>query len=229
MQTDATLTTDRSLNGIALLQGLSAEALSAIESQCRWVELKPGAAEGESAEGGETFFVVSGTASVVSKGADGSSVELGNVGAGQMFGALSAHGGARAVASAAGEAPCLVGALSGDVFRAVLIKFPKLALRLAEQLSAAIQAGGGARGGGGAPRQRIYGYLISLAVPNPAGDGSWVIENPPNHDEIAAQAGIEKQDVAMVIGALARDGVVERKHRKLVVRDHPRLRMMASM
>ena len=79
------------------------------------------------------------------------------------------------------------------------------------------------------PRQRVYGALIRLAVPSPIGDGSWVIESPPSHDALACQVGTDKQDVAMAIGTLAREGILERKDKRFVVRDHPRLRMMATM
>ena len=51
----------------------------------------------------------------------------------------------------------------------------------------------------------------------------------PNHDELAKRSGTEKTDVAMAIGSLARDGIIERKHKTMVIRDHPKLRMLAKM
>ena len=58
MQIDSTLMTENSLRGAALMEGLSAEALQAIDSQCRWVELTPDDSEPEAVDNGETYFVL---------------------------------------------------------------------------------------------------------------------------------------------------------------------------
>jgi len=78
------------------------------------------------------------------------------------------------------------------------------------------------------PHQRIYYELLRICEPNTLGDGSWIIVNIPNHAEIASWVGTEKEIVAEAIGKLARDGVVERKHRSLVIRDHARLQRLAE-
>ena len=65
--------------------------------------------------------------------------------------------------------------------------------------------------------------------PNPRGDGSWVIRTGPQHKEIASWSGTEKPEVAMAIGSLVRDGVLQRKHKMFVIKDHARLKRLVNM
>jgi CRP-like cAMP-binding protein len=232
MQTDATSTTARSLADIKLFAGLPDEALKAIEAQCRWLSVEPkerALASGEQST--DVFFVVSGMVRVINYLDDGTEIRLGELSGGDIFGEMSAFDSKRRSAEVIGAERCVLGILPADAFRAVLLEHPRAALRLIEQLAEVIRAMNArvSELSTRTPRQRIYAELIRLAVPSAVGDGTWVIDNLPNHDEIASNSDAEKQEVAMAIGALARDGILERKHRRVVIRDHPRLRLMATM
>jgi len=78
------------------------------------------------------------------------------------------------------------------------------------------------------PHQRVYYELLRIAEPNTLGDGSWIVSNIPNHAAIADWIGADKEIVAQAIGKLARDGIVERKHKNLIIKDHPRLQRLAD-
>ena len=232
METDVAVEAEHSLSSIGLFAGMPADALSAVEEQCRWVKVGPEQTVVERADRSEqVIFVVAGTIRVTGYFGDGDGTPLGDVSAGGLFGDLSAINGAERSASMVGGDNGLVAIMSGEAFRAVLMDHPPIAVRHVEQLADAIktQGGDGGQGSGTSPRQRVFAELIQLAVPNPVGDGSWLIDKVPNHDEIAARSGTEKTEVAMAIGTLARDGIIERKHRTLVIRDQPRLTMLANM
>lgn len=232
MQTDAAVETKQSLSGIRLFAGMPAEALSAVESQCRWVKAGPAQAVIARADwSDQVVFVIDGAVRVTGHADGGAEVALGDVSAGDFFGDLSPINGADCAANVIGDTGSLVAIMSGEAFRATLMDHPPIAVRLAEHLAAALtaQARDDSQAGAQQPRQRVFAELIQLAVPNPVGDGSWLIEKVPNHDEIASRSSTEKTEVAMAIGTLARDGIIERKHRTLVVRDHPRLMMLANM
>ncbi len=232
MQTDVATETKNSLSGIRLFAGMPAEALKAVEAQCRWVEAGPQQAVlARDDQSEQVFFVVAGTVRVTGFSSDGAETALGEVSAGGLFGDLSAVNCEERTAEMVGDSDGLVAIMPGDAFRSVLMDHPPIAVRHVEQLANALkcQQAGGGQSSGLSPRQRVFGELIQLAVPNPVGDGSWLIDKVPNHDEIAGRAGAEKTEVAMAIGTLARDGIVERKHRTLVIRDHPRLTMLANM
>jgi len=232
MQTDVALETGHSLSGIKLFAGVPADALNAVEQQCRWLKVDPGQimiARDDRSE--QVVFVVSGTIRVTGYLDDGSESTLGDVSAGNLFGDLSAINSADRSAALASDKQGLVAILSGEAFRSVLMDHPPIAIRHVEHLAEKVKAQncGDGQASGITPRQRVFTELIQLAVPNPIGDGSWLIDKVPNHDEIATRSGTEKTEVAMAIGTLARDGIIERKHRTLVIRDHPRLTMLASM
>ena len=232
METDVAVEAKHSLGKIQLFAGMPADALSAVEQQCRWVKVGPEkTVVGRDDRSEQVVFVVSGTIRVTGYSSGGDETPLGDVSAGGIFGDLSAVNAAERSAEIVGNDNGLVAIISGEAFRAVLMDHPPIAVRHVEGLAEAIKTQGGdaANGSGLSPRQRVFGELIQLAVPNPVGDGSWVIEKVPNHDEIAARSGTEKTEVAMAIGTLARDGIIERKHRTLVIRDQPRLSMLANM
>ena len=67
------------------------------------------------------------------------------------------------------------------------------------------------------------------AVAAARGGGDWVIEPLPKHDEIAAWAGVEVSEVAHAIGKLAREKVLERQNRTLVIHDRAKIHEMSGM
>ncbi len=76
--------------------------------------------------------------------------------------------------------------------------------------------------------QRIYFELLRLAEPDTGNPQAWIIRNSPQHAELAAWVGADKQTVADAIGNLARDGVIERKHKDLRIKDHARLKRLVE-
>ncbi len=51
----------------------------------------------------------------------------------------------------------------------------------------------------------------------------------PKHEEIASWSGTSRDDVAMAIGHLAREDIVGRKHKALVIKDYNRLQMLVNL
>ncbi len=232
METVVAAKADRSLSGIELFAGMPADALAAIQKQCRWVDVgSKQIAVDNDGEASPVVFVASGTICVFGATKNGERKEIGQVPTGGLFGDLCGINGGKLSAALGDGESGLIAILSGEAFRSVLMDHPPIAIRHIESLAqgAKSKASAPAQSDGLSPRQRVFAELIQLAVPNPVGDGSWLIDKVPNHDEIASKSGTEKTEVAMAIGTLARDGIIERKHRTLVIRDHPRLTMLANM
>ena len=78
------------------------------------------------------------------------------------------------------------------------------------------------------PHQRVYSELLRLCEPDTSSNGNWIIFNAPNHKDLSTWVGTDKQTVADAIGNLARDGVIERKHKDLIIRDHTRLQRLSD-
>ena len=79
------------------------------------------------------------------------------------------------------------------------------------------------------PRQRVYIELLRLAVPNPRGDGSWIIEPLPNHNDIAGWAGTAQKEVTEAIGKLAREKILQRRNRSIIIQDRARIESLSGM
>ena len=232
MQSDASTMVTRSLDTIKLFSDLTPELRSAIEDRCRWTTARRDQVVlARDDHSRNVYFVASGTVRVTGYGEDWREHPLGDVAAGEIFGELTAIDGADCAAQVVGDDDCTIGILSGQNFRAILAELPQVTLRLLEDLANFVRSAGAAKSAAPmvSPRQRVFAELIGLAVPSPIGDGTWLIDTMPNHDELAGRSNSEKTEVAMAIGTLARDGIIERKHRTLVIRDHPRLRMLANM
>ena len=79
------------------------------------------------------------------------------------------------------------------------------------------------------PRQRVYLELLRLAVPDPRGGGAWLIEPLPTHNDIAGWAGVDEEEVAHAIGKLAREKVLERRNKTLIIHDRAKIHEMSGM
>ena len=227
-----TVSSEHTLRGVKLLADMPVEAIRNIEAKCRWLELGPDEPILERDDGSlDVYFIIRGTVRVMNHLGDDREVALADLGPGDQFGELSAVDSLARSARVVGNDYCLIAALKRDDFLGVLFDFPKVGLRLLDHFAAIIRAMNQRVSALSVltPHQRIYVELLRLAEPNSAGDSSWIINTVPNHEEIASWSGTEKQQVALAIGGLVRDGIMERRHRNFVIKDHAKLRVLASM
>lgn len=228
---------DRRLDNIKLLADLPAAALRRLEKKCTWHEFHPDEVVLQRADKTlEVYFIVQGTVRVTLYEEDDREVSLADLTAGAHFGEMAAVSGQERSAWVVGNQYCLISSLSRNDFLALLQEYPRMALKLLDDFASIIRALNQRVAALSLlnPRQRIYMELLRLAAPHPKGDGTWLIENLPQHNEIASWAGTDKQEIALAIGSLARDGIVERRAgsgslKTLLIRDHAKLRMLASM
>jgi CRP-like cAMP-binding protein len=215
-----------------LLEGIPEPALRDLEEKCRWLEFSPEQTVLEREDDThEMFFIARGSVRVMNYLGDEREVALADLGAGEHFGELSAVDCRERAARVVSTGNAIIAALSHDHFIATLLAYPHVALRLLDHFAAVIRAMNERVSALSTltPRQRVYLELLRMAEPNPKGDGSWLIDIVPNHNEIASWAGTERQEVAVAIGALVRDGILERKHKSFLIKDHSRLRRLADM
>lgn len=231
----------KSLRGIRLLADVPSQRLAQAEAACKWHTFAPNQMIFELDDmGTDVYFVVRGKLRIMIFGQIGdegdaapqeSSVTLAEMVDGDTFGEMSAIDGMPRSARALAIDNCLLATLDRASFVALMEDCPKVAISLLSRLTSLIRSLNKRVQSLSTltPMQRIYGELVRLAEPNPQGDGSWVINNLPPHGDIASWAGADRENVAIAIGQLAREGVVERRHRSLVVRNHQRLRMLAHL
>lgn len=220
---------EQSLESIQLFADLPPAALDEVEERCRWhhVQADDLVFDRES-DCVEVYFVVSGSVRILNAISPDRDVALADIPAGGYFGELSAIDGMRRSARVVALQESLLAALDGRYFIEVLRGHPAVAVRLLEKLSRIIRDLDGrvSQITGQNEQQRIWSQLLRLAEPSDLA-GSWIIRELPNHKEIADWSGTRREQVAQAIGDLAREGVVRRRSRDLVILDLPRLRLMA--
>ncbi len=222
---------ERSLAGISLLVEASPEIIKEIEAKCRWSEHDAGDIIVDVRDmTTDVFFVVGGRLKVMNFRGESKEVALAELGPGDTFGELSAIDSNKRSARVAALEPTLLASMPGKEFRKILILCPEVALILLKRFAGLIRSltMRVTTLSTLTDRQRVYFELLRLSEPNAEGDGSWVISNLPPHAEIAAKVGADKEEVAAAIGNLARYGVVERRHKTLIINDRDRLARLAD-
>ena len=219
------------LTGISLFEGMSAELVGAIAGQCRWHRFALGSQVfDKDSDTLDVYFVRHGSVRILTAGPDGREVALADIGAGQYFGELAAIDGMKRSARVVATTPAVVATLSGPAFLELMRRHPELALKVLERLTRIIRSLDSrvTELSTQTEAQRIYGQLLRLARPDPHHAQGWIIDDLPNHKEIAAWTGTSREAVAQAIGELARDGIVRRRGMGLVVSDWPRLTLLST-
>mgnify|MGYP002642006727 CR=1 FL=1 len=214
------------LDDIALLSDLAADARSALADRCTWRNFRQ-AQEIISKENDarDVYFIASGSVRVVNWSYSGREVSFEDIPAGGTFGELAAIDGAPRSATVVALEPTEVGSVDPDVFMSVILENPATARRLMERLTAIVRRSTerifdlsvhGAN-------IRIYADLLRLADANIRDDNSAEISPIPIHSDIAARVSTTRETVARVMGDLSRRDLVTRAKDRLIVTDIDRL------
>ncbi len=222
---------DRSLRDMTLLTEATPKKIAELEKCCKWLEYEADEiVVNLKDETTNVFFVVKGKLRAMDFLNEEEEVSLAELVQGDSFGELSAIDLKVRSARVSTLEPALLASLSSKDFRKLLLDCPGIALAMLKTFASFIRTLNTRITALStmSPHQRIYQELLRISEPNTDGDGSWIIINAPHHSELASWVGAEKQTVAEAIGNLARDGVIERKHKDLHIKDRARLLRLAS-
>ncbi len=224
--------TIQSLREITLLREASPALIGEFERNAQWSNYAADTIVVDRSDStSDVYFVVRGRVKVFDYLDGRPEILVAELGAGDSFGELAAIDLNRRSARVITAEPTVLASLTGEQFRDALIRYPEVAMVLLIKFASII------RGlivrvtslRSMTPNQRIYMELLRMAEPNPEGDGSWIIQNLPQHAELADRVGTERETVAQAIGDLARTKVVMRKHRSLMIKDYARLQMLSTL
>lgn len=214
--------TERSLSGIALLEGLGQDELAALEKKCHWLRVR---ARREiiarDADSTDVYFVVRGSVRVVNYAPSGREISFDDIRAGGMFGELSAIDGAPRSAGIMALEETTVATLSRAIFLDMVTGTPPVALAMLCHLAGTLRAATGRifdLSTVGA-HNRIHAELLQLAEPGPAESNTAVISPVPVHADIASRVSTTRETVARVLSDLSRHGLVRRDGDSLIVQD----------
>lgn len=235
MSEEQVLTVDaheRKLEGIELLVEAPPQVVSDLEQNCDWVVF--GANEiivDRDDESTDVFFIVKGAVKVMDFLANDQEIALAELPAGTSFGEMSAIDASRRSARVTAIERTVLAKMPSKDFRRLLMDCPGIAIMLLKRFAGLIRTLNNRVTSLStlSPHQRVYYELLRMSEPNAQGDGTWMIHYLPKHEEIASWSGTSREDVAMAIGHLAREGIVGRKHKSLVIKDHGRLQMLLNL
>lgn len=223
---------DRSLSNMPLLTEAPPEKITELEKSCKWLEFDSDEIVIDiKDETTNVFFIVKGRLRAMDFLTEDEEVSLAEMVPGDSFGELSAVDLKVRSARVTTVEPTLLASLSSKDFRKLLLDCPGIGLALLKTFAGFIRTLNTRITALStmSPHQRIYQELLRISEPDTQTDGSWIIVNAPHHAELASWVGAEKHTVAEAIGNLARDGVIERKHKNLLIKDRARLQRLASL
>lgn len=222
----------RTLRHISLFAELSYDALTQVEALCRWEEYDAGKVVVDLNDtNADVYFVVSGKVRVTTFLTEDIQISLADLEPGDTFGELSAVDRKRRSARVSAITPSTLARISDQDFRQVLVSHPDIAMALLQRFGNLIRNLNMRMAvmGSMTPSQRVYHELIRLSEPDTQNNGNWIIASAPSHTELSSWSGSDKQTVAAAIGNLARDGVIERQNKDLVIKDYEKLQTLIRL
>ncbi len=211
---------NHSLKGIGILEPMSEDGRRKLESLCRWRDFsRDEQIIDRDSDTGDVFFVVRGKVRVVNYSYSGREVSYDDLGAGAVFGELSAIDGAPRSANVVALKNTTVAAMSPEQFHQSLADNPDFALGIMARLVEIIR--------GSTDRimdlstlgaySRVYAEILRLARENCGDENSAAIHPVPVHSDVASRAGTTRETVARALSDLSRKGIAKREDDTLLV------------
>ena len=222
---------NKSLGGIRILQGLSADDLDALRKRCAWRRFSVGQQiVGHQDDTHDVCFVVSGHVRVIIYSLSGKEVTFRDIASGEIFGELAAIDGERRSASVIALSDTLIASITASEFWDVLRTYPlvwettlkrltgyvrDLSERVFEFSTLAV-------------KNRIHAELLRLAQDYMRGENWAQISPAPTHADIASRVSTHREAVTRELSELSHAGLVERVSGTLIVRDVRQLQKMVD-
>jgi len=219
------------LKRVRLLEGVAASALARLAAQCRWRNVPAGQRViARDAPDQDVYLIIAGRVRVTSFSAAGRQVTFRDIPAGDWFGDFAAIDGLSRSADVVALDDALVAAMAPAVFRDLLHEHPAVCDRMLHRLVTSVRE----------LTERVFD-LSTLGVQNRvhaevlrlarlAGVKANVarIDPAPRHSEIAGQVSTYREQVTRELSAMAKQGLVQRSGRALLIRDVARLEQIVA-
>ncbi|MEX0638330.1 MAG: cyclic nucleotide-binding domain-containing protein, partial [Burkholderiales bacterium] len=219
------------LQKIDFFKGLDSASLREIAGQCKWTRCKRNQTViRRDGTNRDVYFVIAGMVRVIAAAGRGRRIIFRDVPAGEAFGEQSAIDGRSSFADVLAVRESLLASMPPEAFRAILAKHAPVRERLLRRLSGSVRELAdrlldlGAR----SVQCRVWVELLRLARLAGVHANASRIERAPTHREIASRVGTAREEVTRELSRLARQGLLERAARGLLLRDVLALEMLVA-
>lgn len=214
------------MRGIEIFAGLSADERRALAARCQshYCEANDHVVSRQDAST-DVFLIVSGRVRVTIFSRSGKEVSFRDLGAGQLFGDLSAIDGEPRSATVVALDETMIVSMPAEVFwqslrdhpsvsAAMLKELTGLVRRLSERVVEFSTLG---------VKNRVHAELLRLAREHLQDDQTATISPAPTHGEIASRVSTHREAVTRELNHLAQIGLIEQRRGTLTVLDVGRL------
>ncbi len=210
------------LQKVELFKGLDSFSLREIAAQCKWTRCRRN--QYVIRRGGtdrDVYFVIAGQLRVTAAAGRGRRIIFCDVAAGEVFGEHSAIDGRPHFADVQALHESLLASMSPASFHAIVASHPAVRERLLRRLTGSVRelADRLLERGAQPAQRRIWVELLRFARLGAAGSGMVRIEPAPTHSDIASRVGTSREQVTRELSRLARQGLLGREGRALVLPD----------
>lgn len=219
------------LEAFEIFKGVPAEAVEIYSKRCVWKRFETHQALIEYKDTTrDVFFIASGRARATHYAANGREISFRDLGAGEMFGEISAIDGLPRSISIVALTEMLVAIMPANVLRELMREYEQSAMALMLRMTRMIR--------GLSERvvefstlgvqDRVRVELLRLARKSSPGQNTAVIFPVPTHTEFANRISTHREAVTRELSNLCRAGLLERHDRSLIVRDVEKLSLIVS-
>jgi CRP/FNR family transcriptional regulator, cyclic AMP receptor protein len=219
------------LQKIELFKGLDSYSLRDIAAQCKWTRCSRNEYVMRRGDiGCEVYFVVAGMLRITAAVGRGRRIIFHDIAAGGVLGEHSAIDGHERLADVRALRESLIASMPGEVFRSIVASHGSVRERLLQRLARSVRelTERLIELGAQPVQRRIRIELLRLARSAGVDANRSRLDPAPTHSEVASRVGTAREQVTREFSRLARQGVLERAGRTLVLRDVAALEFLAA-
>lgn len=227
--TEAPLRSSFALRRLPLFAGLADARLSRLAQQCHWLQLDAHRSLLLRSDARrDVYFLLAGRLRVTTYSPGGRQVSFRDSVMGDWFGEIAAIDGEPRSADVVTLEPCTVASLDSDAFLALLQEEPLVAGRVMRHLAALVRQLSqrvielSTLG----VQNRLHAELLRMARAAGVADNQARLDPSPPHEALANRISTNREQVTRELTALARDGVIAKDGKAMVLRDVERLARM---
>ena len=222
MKNDRTpkIDSNTALKCIELFANLDDEACNQIAKRIKWKHYKKDTeVVSHQAASDEVYFIAGGRVRATIFTLSGKEISYQELGAGKMFGELSAIDRMPRTASVITAEPSQIGVISANGYWRLIEQYPDIAAATLKRMASLVRF----------LIDRVYQYgaldvkdrvrmeVLRLARDNMTGEDTATIQDFPTHKEIASRVNTHREAVTRELNELSRTGLIEQDHRILTV------------